>query len=333
MKLTKQNILSQVSDYQIFNHFLKTFHNKQSPLKEGEHIINPIVLKEQGRLQKTPSFNLTQKNGKWYCKDFAEEWCHGDVFKFVQMLFNTNFKGALKIINDEMGLSLDGDYEVKHDPIVIQAGKMEQIEDNKIYDFHILEKGFDSFEMGFWRQYGDVEKSDLIFYCVKSLKWYANYSNKQERWYEVYRKPGEPIFYYDHGEWGEVYKPYSNKKWDVLGKREEGFLFGYNQLPPSGQTLDITGGQKDVITLYLHGFPAVTMKSEESNVDRYPLLVELLRTDKFEHKRVLYDNDKTGRRNARKIAERWGVTNNTERLPKGFDVSDYYKELIKLQKL
>ncbi len=334
MQLTKKNILSRVSDYQIFNHFLRSYHSKSRPLKEGEHITNPILVREEGRLQSTPSFNLTRKDGKWYCKDFAEEWCHGDVFWFVQRLFMTDFKGALQVINDQMGLGLEGDYMLRYDPFIIEAGKMEKTQEKeKVYDYSIIEKKMDSFEFGFWRQYGDARKSDLEFFNIKSLKWYANYSNKKEEWYEVYRKPGEPIFYYDHGDWGEVYKPYSYKKWDVLGKREEGFLFGYDQLPPDGDTLDLTGGQKDVFTLYLHGFPAVSMKSEESAVEKYPLLAGLLRGSRFKHKRVLYDNDRTGRRNARKIAKEWGITNNTERLPQGYDVSDYYRELIKKQKL
>src|SRR6056297_379603 len=105
--LTKENILDRVSDHQIFNHFLSEY-NSGKQLKEGVHIPNPIVLKNEGRRQKTPSFNITYYNGKWFFKDFAEEWCHGDVFEFIQMLYKTDLKGALQVINDSMGLMLNG---------------------------------------------------------------------------------------------------------------------------------------------------------------------------------------------------------------------------------
>ena len=72
----------------------------------------------------------------------------------------------------------------------------------------------------------------------------------------------------------------------------EGYCFGLEQLPSKGDTLFITGGEKDVMTLAAHGFHAICFNSETSTIP--PEIIYKL-TFRFKHIVLLYDVDKTGR--------------------------------------
>lgn len=328
--ISKHEILQKVTDYQIMNYFLYPFHSKGRPLKQGEHITNPIVLKQDGVMQKTPSFNLVRFKGMWFFKDFAESWCQGDAFKLVMYLFGVDFTSALNIINEQMSLGLESNNTVSHiDMSFIEKCKeIEAKEDTNIYDYWIQEREIGQYEMDFWKQYGDVIKEDLDLYNVKSLDYFKAYSNRKEKYYTVKRKEGEIIFFYDMGSWGKIYMPYAKQmRFITLGKREP-VLFGYRQLQ-GRDILVLTGGEKDVITLHVHGYDAVAMNSEESNVENYEHLEWLLTKSDYRRKAVLYDNDATGRREARKIAQKYNIENWTEKLSRGYDISEYYKSINK----
>ena len=64
-----------------------------------------------------------------------------------------------------------------------------------------------------------------------------------------------------------------------------------------GDTLFITGGEKDVMSLAAHGFHAICFNSE--TVMLPPTLIYKL-TFRFKHIILLYDTDKTGKESARK---------------------------------
>jgi DNA primase len=63
------------------------------------------------------------------------------------------------------------------------------------------------------------------------------------------------------------------------------------QLPAKGDTLFITGGEKDVLSLSAHGFHAICFNSETSNIPQN--IIKKL-SYRFKHIILLYDTDKTG---------------------------------------
>ena len=56
------------------------------------------------RTEKTPSFNVNQEQGFW--KDFGSGEPGGDLFKFIQKKDNVDFRGALEILAEMAGVSL-----------------------------------------------------------------------------------------------------------------------------------------------------------------------------------------------------------------------------------
>jgi DNA primase len=63
------------------------------------------------------------------------------------------------------------------------------------------------------------------------------------------------------------------------------------QLPAKGDTLFITGGEKDVLSLVSHGFHAICFNSETSNIPQH--IIKKL-SYRFKHIILLCDTDKTG---------------------------------------
>lgn len=95
--MTKNEILNRVSDYEIFNFYLRPFHNSDQ-IRSGLLLSNPFL---HPHIQKTPSFNIYKSSkGTWFFNDFATgDW--GDCFTLVMQLFSVDFKNALvKIQND-----------------------------------------------------------------------------------------------------------------------------------------------------------------------------------------------------------------------------------------
>ena len=120
----------------------------------------------------------------------------------------------------------------------------------------------------------------------------------------------------------KLYRPFSTPRFLYGGS------FGLEQLPAKGDTLFITGGEKDVLSLAAHGFHAICFNSETVTI---PANLIFRLTFRFKHIVLLYDTDKTGRESACKqeksLAE-FGVKRLLLPLPgtkEEKDISDYFK--------
>ena len=72
------------------------------------------------------------------------------------------------------------------------------------------------------------------------------------------------------------------------------------QIPTKGDMLFITGGEKDVLSLYAHGFNAICFNSETAQIPGS--IIESLQL-RFRHIILLYDADETGVRESHRQAE------------------------------
>ena len=117
------------------------------------------------------------------------------------------------------------------------------------------------------------------------------------------------------------------------GSFGENYCFGLEQLPAKGDTLFITGGEKDVLSLAAHGFHAICFNSETVTIP--PTLVYRL-TFRFKHIVLLFDMDKTGRESSckqEKLLEEFGVKRLLLPLPGTKESKDhvrYFQQLCHL---
>ncbi len=142
----------------------------------------------------------------------------------------------------------------------------------------------------------------------------------------------EPVFLYRYGT-GErcthkLYAPCSDHRFFYLSKYD-GQYFGMEQLPPKGEAVIVTGGEKDVMTLASMGLSAISLNSETATMDE--ALLRLLK-ERFAHIVFLYDTDETGIRCSTEAVRTWEKNYPVVRvqLPlsgskKEKDISDYVR--------
>ena len=319
MSISKEEITAKVSHKEILDHFLKPYYYGK-PMKQGIMISNPLLSEKQ----KTPSFNLYKKGDKWRFKDFSG--MEGSAFDLVMQMYNVNFSECLDIINREMFLGLDSDNGVKTAPkrLIPKPEPVEEFERNYNYDLDIIPWTKDLLK--FWNLYG-ITQETLEVFNVKPLRGLFAY-NKSNKPYYIAAKEFEPIYAYIHEGWAKIYMPYTSfMRFLNVGEKPDEYVFGLDQLPQKGKNFYLTGGEKDVITMYQHGMSAVCLNSEESNPVNYPKLLHLFKSGRFENHWIIYDGDKTGLKQMEKIVTEFPILK-IKKVPEmvnGNDISDYYK--------
>lgn len=318
MSFSKEDLLAKVTSYDILNHYLQPYHNS-GRLLAAKNISNPF----QAEKQETPSFNIfpTMGTGEWRYKDFATG-DDGSCFDLVMKLFNISFPEALQKINSDFTLMLDASQEP-----VKSNRKLAQ----EVPKFEIKRKQFNEAEKGFWLKFG-IDEQTLKRFNVSSLEEFST-TSKIGNPYTTKSSSDKFIFAYENDNWVKLYKPLDEKKYkfQYLGTKEQGFIFGWRQLPDNGELLIITGGEKDVMTLAAKGFNAITLNSETATLPKS--VVDELKL-RFKTILVLYDNDETGLKQSNILAVAHGLHRLV--LPtlqnNGKDISDYFANGETLEK-
>ena len=115
--------------------------------------------------------------------------------------------------------------------------------------------------------------------------------NKDSKPFTIQSSAEEPMFGYFGKKYVKIYRPFSQIRFLYGGNLPESYCFGLEQLPAKGNTLFITGGEKDVLSLASKGFYAICFNSETSSIPES--LIKKL-SYRFKHILILYDVDKTG---------------------------------------
>ena len=296
----EQILLLTQGGLNVFSHFLgfevNLHRNFRSPFYDDRRASCHIYYD-----RKTSSY-------KFY--DHGDTTYSGDCFWFVATLRNLNLKTSfpevLETIVQELGLySLcDGEQHSKH---ITQSYKktigfspetdMPKHTEERPYSFEI--QPFDDGLLNYWAHYG-IHEDALRRFRVRSLKRYESIS-AEGRKFELYGSPTEPMFAYIGNGYVKIYRPHSPKIRFLYGGRMPAtYCFGMEQIPAKGDMLFITGGEKDVLSLYAHGFNAICFNSETAQISTS--IIESLQL-RFRHIILLYDADETGVRESHRQAE------------------------------
>ena len=251
-----------------------------------------------------------RKSSSYKFYDHGDTAYSGDCFWFVATMrglnLKTDFPEVLKIIVQELGLySLYGGEEYyRHaaptykSPVI--SGPKTDITKNteeRSYSFEI--QPFDDGLLNYWGHYG-IHEDTLRRFRVRSLKRYESVSTEGKK-FELYGSPTEPMFAYIGNGYVKIYRPHSPKIRFLYGGRMPAtYCFGMEQIPAKGDMLFITGGEKDVLSLYAHGFNAICFNSETAQIPTS--IIESLHL-RFRYIILLYDADETGVRESHRQAE------------------------------
>lgn len=244
-------------------------------------------------------------NQSFKIKDFGNPNYSGDCFAFVAQIngldVKRDFFQVLQIINRDLKLHLE---ERQSHPVYPKRKTIAQqlsVKQNTYNEpavitpeatpkpFKYAEKPFSLQELKYWKTYGISEKT-LLHFDVKSLTGFSSV-NKDDNPYKLQATEAEPIFAYTGEGFVKLYRPRSKLRFLYGGQIPQNYCFGLRQLPNRGDILFITGGEKDVMSLYSKGFHGVCFNSETSAIP--PSIIEML-AHRFKHIILLYDTDKTG---------------------------------------
>ncbi|GHV49144.1 hypothetical protein FACS1894181_07260 [Bacteroidia bacterium] len=138
-------------------------------------------------------------------------------------------------------------------------------------------------------QYG-ITPETLKVYTVFSLREFKS-ENGESKPFCFHSSDAEPIFGYVGKKHIKIYRPFSEIRFLYGGLLPDNYCFGLEQLPAKGDTLFITDGEKDVLSLAAHGFHTICFNSETSNI--LQSIIKKL-SCRFKHIILLYDTDRTG---------------------------------------
>jgi len=310
LPLTTENILRRIEEEDIY----KYYWNPEFELKTAYS--SPF------RSDNRPSFNVfksTNGTNKLLWKDFGTGES-GNCFKFVERLENTNYFGALYLVNKDFNLGLDYSnvlHKIERNTRDIDK-ELKKFLNGSTYkkntDFKILTKPWRNKELSFWLKFRITEPM-LRFYNIFPI--HAFIINEGNLIY-----PGLGFCYsykYNEEIYYKIYQPYSKCKW--LCNTNANIIEGYEQLVVENKKhniLFITKSLKDCICLRMLGYGAVAPQSETTVITE-----EFInKINKYGNKLViLFDNDQTGITKAQNLSQ---ITQIPHILLEGSkDISDY----------
>lgn len=285
--LRKEEVLERTNNgLNIFRHYIAC------QWRVGRNFFNPLYEDRKASC----NIYFDRRSGVYRIKDFGNDEYSGDCFFFVGKLKGldcsngADFVEILKTINRDMSLGLDNsDYTSYVPQSIPQKNSSTTPEPPKNKPYNIVQQKFTQKELDFWAQSG-ITPEILKLYKAVSLREFKSV-NKDDKPFSYTSSEREPIFGYIGKRHVKIYRPFSDVRFLYGGNIGDSYCFGLEQLPAKGDTLFITGGEKDVMTLATHGFHAICFNSETSTI---PTGIIYKLTFRFKHIVLLYDADKTG---------------------------------------
>ncbi|MEO9513230.1 MAG: VapE domain-containing protein [Flavobacteriaceae bacterium] len=285
--MTKNDILSQISQQEVFLKFLKL---QQFP---NNNISSPFTA------DKNPSFKL-YKNGTYKCFSTGKQ---GDCFQLVadlnQLDCQTQFHEILKLITKECNL------ETNHG------------------HFNYTPKKLEEKHLSYWNQNNwNVTPEILKKYNVQALDKFEYWNSSKEKITKIKLFPGVIGFIYPVGSNVELYIPKQekNKKF-FYNQLSQNNIFGLEQIPDQCDHIIIAAGKKDCLILNANGFHSISFRSENHYIT--PEQIDLLKA-RTNNLFICYDNDEPGQKAQSRAAEKHGLT--PIHLPQEYnDIADYFQ--------
>lgn len=275
--LTLDYILSKVTEYDIYAHYLGQF-------KVGAIYNSPF------RKDKNPSFGIyySKRTKQLLFKDHGTGDC-GNVVKFVSLYTGlTNYNDILSDIVKKLNIT----------PTTILDSSKQYIPSNETI-IGVVRQPFTKTDINYWSQFNISEKT-LKKFNVNSIKYYLCNGIVKG----IYKETN-PMYAYKVYNNFKIYRPLADKYTKWRNNLSETDIQGFQQLPAKGDILVITKSLKDVMCLYEMGIPAISPSSESTWIPN-DILEQLKK--RFKRIFICFDRDPAGVRNLRKISLKTGLT-------------------------
>lgn len=297
-KITHGLINTYVSDYDIYAYYL------------GHRFELGKVFNSPLRDDNTPSFGILQNSeGALIWNDFTGD--SGNAITFVKEYLKLNsYKQALERIYDDLVVGGSRTPETTLKPY-------SEPKKNLKLDLAVQRQRWTKIDKDYWGSIG-VTSEILKKFNTDSIKYF--FVGDYVKW--MYEDTN-PMYLYKVRDKMKIYRPLADKHEKWHGNLTKDYIFGWDQLPETGDLCIITKSNKDIMCLYGLGYTAISPPSEGTllPVER----VEELKK-RFKTILVMYDNDEAGRKSAKKMADKFELK--IVEIPEDSgekDLTDYYK--------
>lgn len=316
-KITKSSILD-LTDGGILYYYKVFPELKNAELKNGRY----RNIRNHLRGEKKASLSCYNREGNWRLYDHADPDFSGDVFTIYSKVTGVeNFKDILKGIYKEMTGKEPSDVESEGDSVKMEKATLpEGVEyEIEVKDFDKLSDKEQEFMLMHGITQGIMEKYNAMF--LSSYTFIAN----SGQGYKIFSSKEDIIIGYKFADSIKVYKPFAKEyKFMWLGEKPRDYVFGlplvkaiYNQLKGESGIINnekiqivLGAGEKDTMVLNGLDLPAVCLNSETSIY--FPEMLYLYLLDICDLTKsdievvIVFDNDKTGTKQANLIKEKQG---------------------------
>jgi len=314
-RLTKENILKHLDSYQLFQAYCRNFKALDK------------MFKSEFRKDSRPSCHIVMWEGDLLYKDFGEQGYR--VFDYIARKFNTDFQGALKVVNQDFGLGLGSNASVGVNASMETPEKVhfdvKQFEQQPTI-IDIKPRRWTKLDREYWAQY-EIPPLLLKYHKVYSIESYRIDSKHQDNIsYRV--NPYQLAFSYDYY-WHKgvfrrkLYFPQTKGRYRFISNVNKTIVQGWSLLPKQGDILFVTKSYKDIFTFNMLGYWAIAPNSEHSFIPDH--VMDKLKK-RFNNIYVWFDNDEGGIKGSASFAEKFELpfTHNPIGEPK--DPSDFVKK-------
>lgn len=271
IELSKDNVLSVIDPYQIYDHYLG------SDLKYGKSFSSPF------REDKNPSFIIKRESG--YYRDFSTGES-GDCFSFVKRLYGVDFYGALKQIVHDLGIAdkfiiTDKTFKTPKKLKVENISHRGYSDSN--FNLKVKTRAFTKEDIEYWDSQGVSEKYLRLGQIYPISHYFVNGSQRlAEKFAYVFVELKDDVETY------KVYQPFSKyMKW--INGNDYSVWELWRLLPNTYENLIITSSRKDALGIIENlKIPATSFQAESINPKTHVVDDILAR---FQRVYLLYDND------------------------------------------
>jgi hypothetical protein len=286
-QLTIDEILKQISEYDIFQYYIgKGF-------KIGS-ICSPL------RDDRNPSFDVFYSPNtvrKIMFKDHGTGES-GSCFDLVMKLYGVGFKDALRIIDNDFQLGLDKSGKARR-LTMGYIGKASGVDVSKLHTparIRVTRRPWNgTTDKNYWGQYEFTVKvlNDLHISPISAV-------SINRLWFRF--KKNEPVYCYHFGDYEyKILQPNSpDRKWLTNSSRMQ----GWHLLPEEGEVVVITKSLKDVGIYYMLDIPAIAPQAE-SVIPSKEVIEEL--QSRFTYVISNYDYDRIGKISSQKMRQLYGI--------------------------
>jgi hypothetical protein len=311
--LTKDNILKQLDSYQLFTAYCKNF-------KEIDR-----MFKSEFRDEKEPSCHIIVWKGDLLYKDFGDKSYR--VFDYIARKFNTNYTGALEIVNRDFKLGLGHGKENSGPSLVIPEKSSVDFTNTKRLPtvIEIKPRSWTKLDLEYWSSY-HIPLRLLEYHNIKSISHYKITNSKVDGAFYALNPYmiGYSFDYY----WNEdvfrrkLYFP-QLKTGRFVSNVDDTIVQGWTLLPKGGDILFITKSYKDILIFNLLGYWAIAPNNEGSYIPEE--VMEKLKS-RFKHIFVWFDNDEGGIKGGTQFSDKFDLIAHHNPVGEPKDPSDYAKK-------